>query len=598
MKSSRNNDNNEKDQGPELLKKLLKDNAIIGAIMGVARPKPQPQGEKQHEQVTPPKPSKEEILDEIACSTDMEALLNGISADLALIVSPEDDLEEEKEGLKESVKENAVQENAMTQEATRTTHKDEKEQENGGPEETEKAQVYAHTPTPPTTQTNETTPFYETTLAARLYRIKSLLYNERTMASATSQQNSNSKRFQQAPKRKLFPQISSSSPPQHPQSQSSQQPSDVKLITVASAVLHSILESKERKQLIPTLLCHLHKLPFEARKDVASIFNHLLVCGCVHSGGGGGGKSASNNTNSGGTEFWGSLRDMTREGGGDATTEETVASYVQTMFGFVSYIEEHYASIISPIVVGHYMGPADGRPMMKTPDVALHCGSMLRSTLRHPSLYALLLSSDYAPRFVYPFLDYMINQPNFEVASDALETFRLMMSGGGVPVVPMQVSHLPTATDPKELEAYMESIGGEFLEREYQAIFMERFNRKLLNVQTANYITRRVSLQLLSTILLTRSNYNVMIQYVSNRSNLMAIMILLRDASAHITLDAFHVFKIFVANPNKPPEIVRILSENKVKLVKYLSGLHKEKEENDEQFRDEKALVLATLETL
>lgn len=288
----------------------------------------------------------------------------------------------------------------------------------------------------------------------------------------------------------------------------------------------------------------------------------------------------------------------TRESSAGANAEETIASYVETMFGFVSYIEEHYASIISPIVVGHYMGPADGRPTMKTPDVALHCGSMLRSTLRHPSLYALLLSSDYAPRFVYPFLDYMINQPNFEVASDALETFRLMMSGGGIAVVPIHVSHLSTSADPAELEAYMESIAATFLEREYQSIFIERFNRKLLNVQTANYITRRVSLQLLSTILLTRSNYSVMIRYVSNRSNLIAIMILLRDASAHITLDAFHVFKIFVANPNKPPEIVRILTENKVKLVKYLSGLHKEKEENDEQFRDEKALVLATLEAL
>ena len=89
-----------------------------------------------------------------------------------------------------------------------------------------------------------------------------------------------------------------------------------------------------------------------------------------------------------------------------------------------------------------------------------------------------------------------------------------------------------------------------------------------------------------------------MIRYVSCKSNLRTIMILLRDASAHITLEAFNIFKIFVANPNKTPEVTRILADNKVKLVKYLSGLHKEREEFDEQFRDEKALVISTLEQL
>jgi calcium binding protein 39 len=75
-------------------------------------------------------------------------------------------------------------------------------------------------------------------------------------------------------------------------------------------------------------------------------------------------------------------------------------------------------------------------------------------------------------------------------------------------------------------------------------------------------------------------------------------MMLLRDSSAHITLEAFNVFKIFVANPNKPVEVVRILADNKVKLVKYLAGLHHEKEATDEQFKDEKALVISTLEQM
>lgn len=144
----------------------------------------------------------------------------------------------------------------------------------------------------------------------------------------------------------------------------------------------------------------------------------------------------------------------------------------------------------------------------------------------------------------------------------------------------------------------MEISAASFLNREYESLFIKRFNIKLLSAQHANYITRRVSLQILSTVLLTRTNYNVMIKYISNRSNLKTIMMLLRDSSAHITLEAFNVFKIFVANPDKPVEIVRILAENKVKLLKYLTGLHQEKEKIDGQFKDEKALVIATLQQL
>ena len=48
----------------------------------------------------------------------------------------------------------------------------------------------------------------------------------------------------------------------------------------------------------------------------------------------------------------------------------------------------------------------------------------------------------------------------------------------------------------------------------------------------------------------------------------------------------------------KPPEVVKILYDNKVKLVKYLEGLHKERESSDDQYRDEKQLVISTLEGL
>ena len=141
------------------------------------------------------------------------------------------------------------------------------------------------------------------------------------------------------------------------------------------------------------------------------------------------------------------------------------------------------------------------------------------------------------------------------------------------------------------------ALASEFLRRQYIPVIEERFNSRLLTPK-ASYVTRRASIQLLGTILLTRSNYPVMMRYIANRANLVVIMLLLRDASPHVTLDTFHVFKIFVANPKKTREVTRILVDNKVKLVRYLETFHSEREKSDVQFRDEKGLVISTLENL
>jgi len=420
-----------------------------------------------------------------------------------------------------------------------------------------------------------TTPVQFETLAARLSRIKSLLYNERTAENSFAQSF-----FHQASQFK----------------------------TVASALLHAILLTEERTRIFPILLSNLNNIPFEARKDVASIFNYLLVCGCVYNVGTGGGV----------------VNEVQMEGSSEATT----ASYTKTMLGFVEYVYEHYEQIMRPIVNGHHVTNAHGTTnfnkeaeldatnadaqnsslrtrtlplQVNSVDVALHCGSMYRSTLRHPKLFAQLISKPYSELFIYPFLDSFGPHSNFEVSSDGLETLRLIMhpSSGGIAVPSLSITSPSTmVTSPSELENTMEGLVASYLDTEFEDIFMKRFNLNLLNSDKANYITRRVSLQILSAVLLTRTNYKVMIKYISNRSNLKTIMMLLRDSSAHITLEAFNVFKIFVANPTKPDEIIRILADNKVKLVKYLTGLHQEKEANDEQFRDEKALVIVTLQQL
>jgi len=74
------------------------------------------------------------------------------------------------------------------------------------------------------------------------------------------------------------------------------------------------------------------------------------------------------------------------------------------------------------------------------------------------------------------------------------------------------------------------------------------------------------------------------------------MMNLLRDKSRSIQFEAFHVFKVFVANPNKPKTVLDILMKNKEKLLKFLRAVQLDRE--DEQFTDEKNYLIKQIEQL
>lgn len=311
--------------------------------------------------------------------------------------------------------------------------------------------------------------------------------------------------------------------------------------TVATATVRS-LAGEKHKHLMPILIENLHKLPFESRKHVAAVFNYLLVCG---------------------------FEGADREG------------YVSIMNTFRDYVGIHFDRILTSILQGHEVSIAGSS------DIGLHCGAMYRSCFKHVDLYRRLVSSTAnVEKYIFPFLDKFVHLPNFDVSSDAMESLRFVFIARS----DNQVVDDSTQGEFAELVA-------SFLIRDYCAIWDTRFNGKLMSDE-ANYMTKRITLQILSTVLLTRSNYAVMIKYVNSRRNLILVMKLLRDTSPHITLDAFHVFKVFVANPNKIPEVEKILRDNSEKLCAYLETLHKSKEDSDQQFRDEKALIIATIRGL
>ncbi|KAK1804062.1 hypothetical protein P4O66_020107 [Electrophorus voltai] len=240
----------------------------------------------------------------------------------------------------------------------------------------------------------------------------------------------------------------------------------------------------------------------------------------------------------------------------------------------VEYISSH-SQILFMLLKGY-----------ETADVALNCGMMLRECLRHePLARTVLFSEDF-----YCFFRY-VELSTFDIASDAFASF-------------------------KDLLTRHKIMCADFLETNYDRVFTEY--EKLLH--SDNYVTKRQSLkvrsfafntgchmliamcqgrcsQLLGELLLDRHNFTVMTKYISRAENLKLMMNLLRDNSRNIQFEAFHVFKVFVANPNKTQPVLDILLKNQSKLVDFLSHFQTDRSE-DEQFCDEKNYLMKQIRDL
>lgn len=188
---------------------------------------------------------------------------------------------------------------------------------------------------------------------------------------------------------------------------------------------------------------------------------------------------------------------------------------------------------------------------------------MLRECARYDSLAKIVQQS---PEF-YLFFRY-VEVSTFDIASDAFSTF-------------------------KELLTRHKQLSADFLESEYDQFFT--YYQKLLN--SDNYVTKRQSLKLLGELLLDRHNFTIMTRYISCPENLKLMMNMLKDKSRNIQFEAFHVFKVFVANPNKPRPIADILLRNREKLVDFLTKFQTDRFE-DEQFNDEKTYLINKIRDL
>jgi len=190
------------------------------------------------------------------------------------------------------------------------------------------------------------------------------------------------------------------------------------------------------------------------------------------------------------------------------------------------------------------------------------CSSILKQCAAYEPLAKLIVTS----ANFFTIFDY-IQSPNFDIGSEAFGCF-------------------------KEIILKHKQISAEFLEKNYDHLF-EKYT---ILLRSDNYVVRRQSLKLLGELLLDRANFNVMTKYISDVENLKMMMNLLRDKSKNIQFESFHVFKVFVANPNKPVQIMNILIKNKKQLLGFLEKFQADNEED--QFNEEKSFLIKQVQAL
>ncbi|KAB2580031.1 Mo25-like protein [Lasiodiplodia theobromae] len=217
---------------------------------------------------------------------------------------------------------------------------------------------------------------------------------------------------------------------------------------------------------------------------------------------------------------------------------------------------------------------------------AMACGGVLREALKHDAVAALILYDEPDRRgkdmlanidptvpssgdgIFWKFFEW-IDRGAFEACADAFNTFRDILT-----------KHKALVSD--------------YLQTNFDRFF-KTYNAVL--VQSDSYVTKRQSIKLLGELLLDRANYNVMTQYVASGEHLKIIMKLLRDDRRMINYEGFHVFKVFVANPNKSVAVQKILINNRDRLLRFLPTFLDDRTEDD-QFTDEKSFLIRQIELL
>lgn len=193
------------------------------------------------------------------------------------------------------------------------------------------------------------------------------------------------------------------------------------------------------------------------------------------------------------------------------------------------------------------------------PELAVPTGEMLRLCAKHEKLAEELLRNDRVEMLFSYF-----SAPNFDVSADSFATFRFLLLNA------------PQAED------YIRS-NSNFLIGMLHSTLVEE-----------NYAGCRQTLKLIGEIIISYQSFQEI--YLEDQKNLMVIMDLMVSNYHNIAMEAFHIFKLFVVNENKPDPILNILKANADKLIPYIDDLLGDTD--DEDLKVEKQYLLMQLRLL
>ncbi|KAF2720118.1 Mo25-like protein [Polychaeton citri CBS 116435] len=282
---------------------------------------------------------------------------------------------------------------------------------------------------------------------------------------------------------------------------------------VFDLVSHAVSES-----LLPLLVENIHRLPFEARKDIQAVVSTVFR-----------------------------FRNQ-----GSVSNEPDALNHVL----------HKQPEIIISLCNGY-----------EKKESASSCGGILKEILRYDAVAAVILydepSSDGRTVDIFNDVDVTrrssgngvfwkfftwIDKSSFEVSADAFDCFRLILT-----------KH--------------KALVSQYITTNFD-MFFTKYNDIL--IKSDSYVTKRQSLKLLGEILLDRQFYEVMTRYVDSGENLKLIMWQLKDDRRMVQYEGFHVFKIFAANPNKSYEVSKFLVMNKQRLLRFLPRFLEERTDDDQ----------------
>ncbi|CCE61868.1 hypothetical protein TPHA_0B01960 [Tetrapisispora phaffii CBS 4417] len=199
-------------------------------------------------------------------------------------------------------------------------------------------------------------------------------------------------------------------------------------------------------------------------------------------------------------------------------------------------------------------------------DIFLTLTNMIIESSKYERMCELLLNDE----FIWRIFEYC-NLPDFEISTEALHIITTVFSIHSEVVSEFFLKGNKTSTC-HELTGVNNNA----------TRFIRNVNNLLVN---GSYVCKRQITKLLGSLLILRANNKLMMVYINNPENLRLIMTLLGNKSKSLQFEAFNIFKIIVANPEKPLTILQILANNREKLLAHLPKIGMENK--DSTFSDE-----------